>query len=95
MYIVEYLHAFRQYNLECNNGKLIWILISFPRFNILVCVAYRSPSVIHLFRENFHYSIEKAIKSSRVNFFLSLRHISVQDDVSMKYIHTTDGRQVN
>ena len=24
-----------------------------------------------------------------------IRHINVQEDVNMKYIHTTDGRQVN
>ena len=28
------------------------------------------------------------------NSSLSLRHLSVQEDVTMKYIHTTDGRQV-
>jgi sarcosine oxidase delta subunit len=29
------------------------------------------------------------------NTLLSLRHLNVQEDVNMKYIHTTDGRQVN
>jgi hypothetical protein len=47
-------------------GELIWIEVSFPRYKILVCVVYRSPSAINPFWNNFHYSVEKAIESSLV-----------------------------
>jgi hypothetical protein len=29
------------------------------------------------------------------NTLLSLGHLNVQEDVKMRYIHTTDGRQIN
>jgi hypothetical protein len=35
-----------------NNGELIWIEVSFPRYKILVCVVYRSPSAINPFWNN-------------------------------------------
>ena len=40
------------------------IEVSFPRYKIIVCVAYRSPSAINPFWNNLHYSVEKAIESS-------------------------------
>ena len=38
--------------------------------------------------------IESKVKS-KSNTLFSLRYLSVQEEVSMKYIHTIDGRQVN
>jgi hypothetical protein len=64
IYIADYLHASRRYDLEFNNRELIWIAVSFPGYKILVCMVYRLPSVTNPFWDNFHYSVEKTIESS-------------------------------
>jgi hypothetical protein len=49
----------RRYDLEFNYGELIWIEVSFPRYKILVCVVYRSPSAINPFWNNLGVVVEK------------------------------------
>jgi hypothetical protein len=49
IYIADYLHASRRYDLEFINGELIWIEVSFPRYKIHVCVVYRSKMSITIF----------------------------------------------
>ena len=36
IYIADYLHSSRRYDLEFNNGELIWIEVSFTRYKIIV-----------------------------------------------------------
>jgi hypothetical protein len=54
-------------------------------------IPYWSSCLLHVqWCDNFRYLYQ--VKS---NTLLILRHLSVQENINMKHIHTTDGRQVN
>jgi hypothetical protein len=82
--IADYLHVSRRYDLEFNNGELVWIEVSFPRYKILVCVVYRSPSASNSFWDNFHYSVETAIESSS--------RVVITDDLNVDLLIETNHR---
>ena len=58
VYIAENLHDVRRHDLQFEGGELIWLELCFPRYKILVCAVYRSPSAVNPFWENFYKSID-------------------------------------
>lgn len=60
VYVSEILKTKRRFDLEFENGELIWLEIDFPQHKILLCAIYRSPGSSHPFWQNFKHSIEQA-----------------------------------
>ncbi|CAC5380776.1 unnamed protein product [Mytilus coruscus] len=60
VYVSEILKTKRRFDLEFENGELIWLEIDFPQHKILLCAVYRSPGSSHPFWQNFKHSIEQA-----------------------------------
>lgn len=64
VYISNSLRVKRRIDLEPTNIECIWIEISDPTCNILLCCTYRPPNCDNFFWRNLSWSIEKAYDES-------------------------------
>jgi len=61
---LDNLHYKRRYDLEFQNGEVIWVELNLKHCFILLCTVYRPEGSIIPSWDNFQNSIENALRSN-------------------------------